>query len=68
MAVSEEITHGMKSAFGSKRKPRKIEVDEEDDGLVKDSSGPAESTNTRMYMTFLQKRMADGRCLADRVV
>jgi hypothetical protein len=54
--------HVMKSAFGSKRKPRKIEVDEEDDGLVKDSSRTTESTNARMYMTFLQKRTADGRC------
>jgi hypothetical protein len=51
----------MKSAFGSKRKPRKIEVDEEDDGLAKDSSGTTEPTNTRMYITSLQKRMADGR-------
>lgn len=51
----------MKSAFGSKRKPRKIEVDDDDEGLVKDSSGLTESTNTRMYITFLQKRMADGR-------
>lgn len=42
----------MKSAFGSKRKPRKIEVDEEDDGLVKDSR-TTESTDTRMYITFL---------------
>jgi len=43
----------MKSAFGSKRKPRKIEVDEEDDGLVKASFGTTESTNTRMYITLL---------------
>lgn len=52
----------MKSAFGSKRKPRKIEVDEEDDGLVKDLPRAIESTNTRTYITFPQKRMADGRC------
>lgn len=46
----------MKSAFGSKRKPRKIEVDEEDDGFVKDTA-----THTCMNTTFLLKCMADGR-------
>ncbi len=40
--------HAMKSAFGSKRKPRRIDVDEEDDGVRKDASGSAESTTTRM--------------------
>jgi hypothetical protein len=52
----------MKSAFGSKRKPRKIEVDEEDGNFGRNSSGQVESTNTRMYIASLQMRMADGGC------
>ncbi|TAQ90097.1 hypothetical protein B7494_g1530 [Chlorociboria aeruginascens] len=36
----------MKSAFGSKRKPRKIQVDEEDDGVAKDTQGSVGPVST----------------------
>jgi hypothetical protein len=42
----------MKSAFGSKRKARKIEVDE-DDGPANDGSESGQSTTTRVYTRFI---------------
>lgn len=48
----------MKSAFGSKRKPRKIEVDEEDEIT-------SEPTITRTYIFSRAKFIADFKILAD---
>lgn len=56
----------MKSTFGSKRKPRKIEVDEDEEGLTKDLSEMSEPPKSSMYNTFLLKYMADGGYTADR--
>ncbi len=53
-------TQAMKSAFGAKRKPRKIEVDEDEDGSTEAASSPAESTITSMYIYFILTRLADG--------
>lgn len=54
----------MKSAFGSKRKPRKIEVDEDDD-IMNDAPTGADPTIQRMYHLISLKRKADTKKPAD---
>jgi hypothetical protein len=49
----------MKSAFGSKRKPRKIEVDEDDDGVDKVNITASELENTRMSPSCVFAHLAD---------
>jgi hypothetical protein len=54
----------MKSAFGSKRKARKIEVDEDDGGL-NEAPQSTEPINTRTYEFFAVERLADIGYAAD---
>jgi hypothetical protein len=53
----------MKSAFGLKRKPRKIEVDEDDDGLANASTPAAKAVDDRMSPSCVLMRLTDdGEC------
>lgn len=58
----------MKSAFGSKRKPRKIQVDEEDDEPVKTAPSAKTQTSTRTYSCATQSRLADRTRSADELI
>lgn len=49
----------MKSAFGSKRKARKIQVDEEEDGAAKDIAGANQSASSRKFYHPLSMTQAD---------
>lgn len=51
----------MKSAFGSKRKARKIQVDDEDDGGANDSGKAEQSTNSRKYSQWIREIRTDPR-------
>jgi hypothetical protein len=55
----------MKSSFGSKRKARKIEVDEDDEGGLNDAAKSTEPISTRTYTSSVVKRLADLECTAD---
>lgn len=56
----------MKLAFGSKRKARKIEVDDEDDEIVlKVAPESTEPLVTRTYTSFTVEYPADIECIAD---
>lgn len=57
----------MKSAFGSKRKARKIEVGDDDDGGANQTSSPAETLNPRQYSHTTGTNLADCFKPADRV-
>jgi hypothetical protein len=56
----------MKSAFGSKRKARKIEVDEDDEGGA-NQKGATEPVNTRKSSYIAAKYPADREKIADNV-
>jgi hypothetical protein len=57
----------MKSAFGSKRKARKIQVNDEDEEVANDAGGSGESVNTRKSSTATATNPADCEKPADVV-
>lgn len=57
----------MKSAFGSKRKARKIQVDEDDDGVTKERQASHETLNARKFPKTTGMNLADRSKPADEV-
>jgi hypothetical protein len=55
----------MKSAFGSKRKARKIGVDEDDDGGTNNALSSSEQVKTRKFSKVAAMNLADFKKLAD---
>ena len=57
----------MKSAFGSKRKARKIQVDEDDEGDTRQGQSSAPAVTTRKYSKTAATNLADREKPADHV-
>ena len=57
----------MKTSFGSKRKPRKIAVDEEEDSSAKEESS-SESATARTFPCSPSMHPADNGILADYMI